>query len=273
MILSLEDNNCTDCSRNIFDPRSGKTFSISNDGLSGRAQRQARRSARREVRAVRREQRTERKMNRATAKTQRQSTKQEKRQLRRDVGVEKQQKRMIRVKGKQDVIRARQESQKQKTQSTFQPQYQPDGADQIPNYDTVNGASFLPDSSDYYPQPQYVDTPYDEVNYDPNAPEENPAEYYYEEEQEDQEMFPDGELSAGFITSAIKGVGKLIQKASESKAGTAVKKITGTYQDYQNCKVQVQNLQYQLQAQKNSCLIKMIAAGGAGLLVGVLIRR
>lgn len=129
-----------------------------------------------------------RKKQRQAAKTQRQATRQTRKQSRLNVGVEKQNKRMVRVKGKQEVINARKENKlKNLFFTTPEEQAQPQQAI----------APSAPSAASSQSQ-QSFEPQYDEV------------EEYYDDEME---MMPEDEesedgLSAGGFIKTLTNVGK-----------------------------------------------------------------
>jgi len=257
MILRLEDNGPTGA-RTIYNAKTGIAYIIEPNtpmaGKNRKAIKKVKKEAKKAKKIAKVQGKAQRAVNKQTAKTKRQSTVQLKKQTRKDVGVEKQNKRMIRVKGRQNIIKTRQQSKMDKfaPEDTYSSTFEPEQVDSLPNetYDNTPGADYMVDSEMYYPDPEYVDTDYEEVT--------------------DDEQLEDG-LSFGFIPGLIKGAANLITKATESKAGQAVGKVAADAKELQRLRVE----NAALKGQQSSLLTQrwIFAAGGTatGLAVGYFI--
>lgn len=225
--------------------------------LASKATRKAKKEAKKEVKMARIDNKKARKVNRQTSKTQRQTTKQVKKQTRRDVGVERQNKNMLKVKGREEVNRTRQQAKIDKHQSKSDKinsgSDSSDNTDSnidpnqnaMPNdvYNDVPGGDYMtPDTDEsYYPESDTVDTDYQEVTYD--------------QPMED-----------GIWGTLIKGAGQIIQKVSSSQAGQAVQNVATAQQQINQLRVVNSDLKNQVAAAKNKSLLY----AGAGFLGGAV---
>jgi|SRR6478752_1670025 len=249
MILRLEENGPTGA-RTIYDSKTGMAYIIEPNtpmaGKNRRAIRKVKKEAKKTKKMAKVQGKANRVVNREQKKTERKANK-------REVKVQKQNKKLIKVKGKQDIIRSRQQSKIDKyAEGTMSPEFEPQQVDALPNetYENTPGGDYMVDSEMYYPDPEYVDTDYEEVT--------------------DDEQLEDG-LSFGFIPGLIKGAANLITKATDSKAGQAVSKVAGDAKELQKLRVEnaaLKGQQSSLQTQR-----WIFAAGGtaAGLAIGYFV--
>lgn len=256
MRLQLADNG-TSQGVTIYHAQTGQPML-----LASKATRKAKKESKKKVKIARIEaktnkkvaradNRTARKVNRQVSKTQRQATKQLKKQTRKEVGAERQNKRKLRVVGRQEIIKARQQSKIDKFTSASQnPEFDP-SQDQIPQeiYNDTEGGEYMVSQEDY------------------NQDEETPEDYYDEYEEEELQ---DG-LSFG-IPSLITGALNLINKASNSGAGQAVRKVAASSQELQRLRLENKDLQNKVSSLNTKLWVVAGASVGGGLLLGYAVK-
>jgi hypothetical protein len=239
-------------------------LALEDNFLSSKATRQARKQAREERKTARIEGKTARIQQRQEHKTERQATRQEKRQERQSVGLEKQKKRMIRVKGKEDVIKARSQSKLSKLFAPIQPETPTPsggGGGSAPSGGGGGGGSAPSQDFETYDETGYDETPYEETEY------EEPEYSEYEEEEYENDM-QNEQLSAGVLDTALKGLigaGKgLIQAYT---GGQGVKGLIPQNMTSQQI-IQLQNEKQLIQQELNKANNQKIIFGIGGLVVG-----
>jgi hypothetical protein len=260
----------------------------------------ARITARQEKKTARVENKMARKISRQERRTDRVDQKKERKALKRAAKVQRKENRLIRVTGRGEIIRARQEAKLNNVmypETSYDQSYSPD-ADNIlmpdipaagyeaSGYYPPQGGnidySYAPEEeySDYelIPEEEYYEQEYPEEYYE----EEEPVNYYQEEEYYEEEEYPEyyEELSLPFLPAIFTGVKALVNKAKgaaqkiqSSRVGKAVTTGTSKYNELVSAKKQVTYLNNELHKEKRNKIVYAVSAGVAGVVVGAVLRK
>jgi len=184
--------------------------------------------------------------------------------------------RVAKVIGKQEIIRARQDSKLNKAQQSgaLDPTFDP-SSDMVPP-SGAPGSAYMTSQVDGYDQPDentgVIDIDYEEADAS-DIPEGEEEEY--EEMYPDDEIF-EPELSApGLIGTLVKAAGGAIkggiQAVTKTNAGKLVQKGVDVAKDYAIVKNQNVLLKQQIQQQKTTTIIVAVASVAGGALIGYLV--
>jgi len=256
MKLQLADNNKIRVIKNtvdgqtaIYNPSTGAGMVIQSEGLGrGIFGTKKTRTARRQNKEIRKINRQEAKTGRQGERFQRKDTRLKTRTARKESG-------LIKVVGKRDVIKAKQDAKIRQAQEQVQgsksSEFTEDN-DNIPSNEEIYGGEFLsPEQSAEQDNETFTDY----------------EEQYNDSEQEDgggayDTPMEDGYPLNGWVSTVIQGASKLLTKAKDTKVGTAVTNSA----DYSRLKTENQLLQKEIESLKNQLLIY----GGVGAVLGVV---
>jgi hypothetical protein len=248
--------------------------------LSGKKQRVAKRTARKGARVVKKQEKSKRKIVKQTSKTARVTSRQDRRTdrveqkgarkgLKRGVKVARKEKKLLRVKGQQEIIKAR---QKEKLDNIFNRSQEPGGG----------GGSFFPGESEeeaayepfYSPKSDEIQMPSEEQS--PGSDYE-PSDYYDDYEmipEEEEEYYEEEEpLELPFIPAAISLIKKGAAKLKASKGAQVVQRGTSKYNEIVSLKSERDYFKSKSEEEAKNKIIYTTVGTAAGTLAGILIGR
>jgi hypothetical protein len=291
MRLQLADN----APKNyLYNPKTGDVHFLNEDGTLSGKRRQAKRAAKRtykaEKKAVKRAGKLQRRTQRQDTRTQRSGQRQLKRVLKPTIKAEQKKKKLIRVKGKQEVIKARniakireaQRSQEAANDFEFEPSYgMPPGMPQsVPggyNTDMDTEGDYNVDGGIYGGKEFYgkyeqsYDQPYDE-QYDDSYYDESYDQPYNEQfnEMSDLSFFPG---AGALIRKAGQGIKKIVQKPGVNRAVRGASRgVSQIQMQIQQLKKENEELTRKLEKNKTNTFIigasSLAIGSGIGYMIG-----
>lgn len=243
--------------------------------LAGKTQRRIRKAAKQEAKTKRKaakqarkvakaENKTARKIARQERRTDRVNQKGERKAAKRAVKVAKKDKKLIRVKGKTEIMQARQQNRLNNVvqpQSSWDSVFEPAQMDVAP-MPQIPGGAYQPDNAD------------DWFNYE-QMPEEEmyPDEFYPEEEYEEEFEVMEDLAAFPFIPAAVAAVKKAASKVKASKVGQAVTRGASKYDEITRYKQERDYYKGEAEREARNKYVFGGTGGALGLLAGILIGR
>jgi hypothetical protein len=275
----------------VYNPNTGEGMVIQSEGMgsifSGIFGTKATRTAKRNQRDTRR-------INRYESKTERQDERHTRKNTRLDKRTARQHKGLVRVKGKEKIIQAKQEGKIDQITAKQQGSKSEDfnkESDNIPDTSNVNGGDWqttdqskqqdqealttvqpkiIPkEDAIIIPNQDAVNVPSYELiinpDYDTNE-DQNDEGYEYQDTDIDNDFESEPVPLNGWIDLVVAGGKKLLTKAQDSKAGQTVSSVAQQQADYKRMQQENIMLTAQVQSLKNQLLIY----GGGGIVLGAL---